>query len=79
MGRIIQKEGRDQLQEFAPDGDWGSVGAPNCEGLTPEEFQMLDFSKIDLSEAFGDISPLPADQIQNNVQGAITDFQNKVQ
>lgn len=40
---------------------------------------MLDFSEIDLSEMFGDIAPLPAAQMQNDVQGAINDFQNKVQ
>ncbi|MFH1019100.1 MAG: conjugal transfer protein TraN [Pseudomonadota bacterium] len=44
MGRIIQEQGRGQLQQFKPDGNWGSTGAPNCEGFRPEEFQMLDFS-----------------------------------
>jgi hypothetical protein len=79
MGRIIHEQGRVQLQQFNPNGNWGSAGAPNCEGLTPEAFQMLDFSEIDLSEMFGDIAPLPAAQMQNDVQGAINDFQNRVQ
>jgi len=79
MGRIIHEQGRIQLQKFNPNGNWGSTGSPNCEGFTPEEFQMLDFSQIDLSEMFGDIVPLPAAQMQNDVQGAINDFQNKVQ
>jgi len=78
MGRIIQEQGRDQLLQFAPNGNWGSAEAPNCEGLTPEEFQMLDFSRIDLSGMFGDLAPLPSVQVQTNVQGALNDFQNKV-
>jgi hypothetical protein len=79
MGRIIHEQGRVQLQQFNPNDNWGSAGAPKCEGLTPEEFQMLDFSEIGLSEMFGDIAPLPAAQMQNDVQGAINDFQNKAQ
>lgn len=78
MGRIIQEQGRGQLQQFNPDGNWGSTGAPNCEGFTPEEFQMLDFSQIDLSEMFGNISPLPAPQLQNDVKSAVEEFQSKV-
>ena len=66
-------------RQFNPNGNWGSAKAPNCEGFTPEEFQMLDFSQIDLSEVFADIEPLPASQMENDVQGAINDFQNRVQ
>ena len=29
---------------------WGSVDSPNCAGFTPAELQLIDFSKIDLSE-----------------------------
>jgi len=79
LGRIIHEQGRIQLQKFNPNGNWGSTESPTCEGFTPEEFQMLDFSQIDLSEAFGDIEPLPASQMQNNVQGSVDDFQNRVQ
>ncbi|MBU0908506.1 MAG: conjugal transfer protein TraN, partial [Proteobacteria bacterium] len=79
LGRIIHEQGRIQLRKFNPNGNWGSAKAPNCEGFTPEEFQMLDFSQIDFSEVFGDIEPLPASQMQNNVQGVINDFQNRLQ
>jgi hypothetical protein len=47
MARIIQEQGRSQLQSFS---GWGSVGAPDCRGFTVEEFSHLDFSRIDLSE-----------------------------
>ncbi|MFZ5759833.1 MAG: conjugal transfer protein TraN [Thermodesulfobacteriota bacterium] len=78
LGRIIHEQGRMQLQKFNPNGNWGSARSPNCEGFTPEEFQMLDFSKMDFSEVFGDIVPLPAALMENDVQGAINDFQNKM-
>ena len=34
---------------------WGEAKSPNCKGFTPEEFQKIDFSKLDLSEFYGDL------------------------
>ncbi len=79
MARIVHEQGRAQLQKFAPDGKWGSPEDPNCEGFTPEEFQMLDFSQIDLSELFGDIIPVPTTEVQTDVQDAINRFQENLQ
>ena len=45
LARIIHEQGRPQLGI-----DWGTPTSPNCRGFTAEEFQKLDFSKIDLSE-----------------------------
>lgn len=39
---------------------------------------MLDFSEIDPSEMFGDITPLPSARMQEKVHGAINDFQGRV-
>lgn len=50
LGRIINEQGRTQLNK-----GWGDPKSPNCKGFTPEEFQKLDFSKLDLSEFFGDL------------------------
>jgi conjugal transfer mating pair stabilization protein TraN len=49
LGRIIHEGGRPQLQSF--------VGVPetNCRGFYPEEFQYLDFSKIEMDEYYGDL------------------------
>ncbi|MDO3377086.1 conjugal transfer protein TraN [Geoalkalibacter halelectricus] len=55
LARIIHEQGRPQLKSFGPDGGWGHAQSPNCRGFTPEEFQMLDFARIDLSEYFGHI------------------------
>jgi hypothetical protein len=51
LARIINEQGRPQL-----DKDWGSPKEPNCRGFTPDEFQKLDFSKMDLSEFYKDLS-----------------------
>ena len=45
LEKVIQVEGRKQLGM-----NFGSGGKPNCRGLTIEEIQRLDFSKMDFSE-----------------------------
>lgn len=74
LGRIIHEQGRAQLQQFNPNGDWGGPESPNCRGFTPEEFQMLDFSKIDLVEYFADIKTKATQEIQQNMEGKIHDY-----
>ncbi|EKD40852.1 MAG: hypothetical protein ACD_74C00152G0011 [uncultured bacterium] len=79
FGRIIQEQGRPQLKKFAPDGNWGTPEAPNCEGFTPEEFQMLDFSKIDLSELFGDLNPISQINVESKIENAVGGYIDKIQ
>ncbi len=63
LGRIIQEQGRPQLKSF--NGNlWGTAKKPMCRGFTPEEFQALDFSKIDLSEYYADIEARAQSDIQ---------------
>lgn len=45
LARIFNEQGRQQIGK-----GWGSGESPNCSGFTTEEFQKLDFSKMDLSE-----------------------------
>lgn len=54
LARIIHEQGRPQLVGFGVDS-WGNPKNPNCRGFLPEEFQALDFNKIDLSEYIEDI------------------------
>jgi conjugal transfer mating pair stabilization protein TraN len=65
LARIIQEQGRPQIKAYYYNNpsrgdpssmDWGSAKNPNCRGFTSVEFQVLDFSKIDLSEFFGDMN-----------------------
>ena len=54
LAKVIHEQGRPQLKSFA-NSPFGSASNPNCRGFTPEEFQNLDFSKIDLSEWYSEI------------------------
>ncbi|EPS03611.1 hypothetical protein J432_0788 [Campylobacter jejuni subsp. jejuni HN-CJD07035] len=77
LGRIFNEQGCPQLGK-----GWGSEEGPQCKGFTPEEFQKLDFSEIDLSEFIADIvgsfdtGKIQADsvkiqeKIQNNIENA---------
>ncbi|MBN2570066.1 MAG: conjugal transfer protein TraN [Deltaproteobacteria bacterium] len=74
LGRIIQEQGREQLQNFQPGGNWGSAESPNCVGFTPEQFAMIDFSRIDLSEFVGDIQGQIKTNIEEGMENKIDDF-----
>ncbi|WP_196800659.1 conjugal transfer protein TraN [Thioalkalivibrio sp. ALMg11] len=50
LARIINVQGRPQIGK-----SWGSPGSQDCSGFSPEEFQQLDFSQIDMSEFYNDI------------------------
>lgn len=71
MARIIQEQGRNQLKSI---GGWGDHEAPNCRGFTPEEFQALDFSKIDLSEYYSDLVHKMQGTVQADIKGKVNDF-----
>jgi len=77
LSRMVHEQGRQQLQ-----GDissWGDPEDPNCRGFTPEEFQMLDFSRIDLSEWCGDIETKAQDQIESEMQESIEDHYDEIE
>ncbi|MFY9270806.1 MAG: conjugal transfer protein TraN [Candidatus Manganitrophaceae bacterium] len=78
LGRILQEQGRPQLQAFAPDGQWdldtGDGISPNCAGYSPTQLQMLDFSRINLSEYFGDIQPRSQNGIENTMGNQVNEF-----
>ena len=70
LGRIIQEQGRPLLIAFNQVG-WGTPKNPYCRGFTPEEFQALDFSKMDLSEYYSDIEARTQSQIQIDMEERI--------
>jgi conjugal transfer mating pair stabilization protein TraN len=77
LGRIIQEQGRKQLKAFQDaNGNpyWGSPESPNCRGFTPEEFQSLDFSKMDLSEYFADITTKANAAIQQDMRNNVQNY-----
>jgi type-F conjugative transfer system mating-pair stabilization protein TraN len=48
--KAFQEQGRKQIHL-----GWGKAKKPLCRGFTIEEIQRIDFSKLDLSEAFEDL------------------------
>ncbi|WP_084385027.1 conjugal transfer protein TraN [Novosphingobium naphthalenivorans] len=73
LGRIIQEQGRPQLIAFNTIG-WGTPKNPYCRGFTPEEFQALDFSKMDLSEYYSDIEARTQSEIQIDMEERINAY-----
>ncbi|MBL0702147.1 MAG: conjugal transfer protein TraN [Desulfosarcina sp.] len=74
LGRIINEQGRSQLKNFGADGGWDSPKNPNCRGFTTDEFQMLNFSLIDLSEWYSDITTKPVEEVQNSMKEKMDRF-----
>lgn len=72
LAKIIHEQGRSQLSTF-PDG-FGDLDSPNCRGFSPEEFQALDFSLIDLSEYYDDISHASQETMQDTIQQGVERF-----
>ncbi|MFQ5728965.1 MAG: conjugal transfer protein TraN [Waddliaceae bacterium] len=56
LARVFQEQSRVQLNI-----GWGSPDHPNCSGLHVNELSRLDFSKIDLSEAYEETQQRTAD------------------
>lgn len=62
IGRIIRVAARDQLGL-----GFGRPELADCSGLTPEQFQHLDFSKVDFSELYQDIKNKQKVQLADKV------------
>lgn len=71
LARILQEQGRSQLRI-----EWGSGENPQCRGFTPEEFQKLDISKMDLNEVFEDIklNAVNMTVVTENIKNKVNDI-----
>jgi conjugal transfer mating pair stabilization protein TraN len=58
------------LKAFSTIG-WGTAREPYCRGFTPEEFQALDFSRMDLSEYYTEIEARAQSEIQIEMKDKI--------
>jgi hypothetical protein len=74
LARIIQEQGRPQLGK-----GWGDPKSPDCSGFTIDEFQKLDFSKIDFSEWINMIVGQETANLQNNLPNQTQDMQQNIQ
>ncbi|MBD8109010.1 type-F conjugative transfer system mating-pair stabilization protein TraN [Erwinia persicina] len=63
LAQIVQQQGRSWQLGIG----FGSGKSPDCRGITPEELQKIDFSKVDFSAFYDDLnsgSDIPADNNQ---------------
>ncbi|UXK14276.1 type-F conjugative transfer system mating-pair stabilization protein TraN (plasmid) [Erwinia pyrifoliae] len=63
LAQIVQQQGRSWQLGIG----FGSGNSPDCRGITPEELQKIDFSKVDFSAFYDDLnsgSDIPADNNQ---------------
>lgn len=72
LARFVHEQGRGQIGI-----SWGSAESPNCRGFTPEEFQKLDFSKIDLTGAF-DMPEINQTDLSNKINNTVNNFKNMI-
>jgi len=77
LGRIIQEQGRPQLRAFNAN-PWGTARNPMCRGFTPEEFQALDFSRMDLSEYYADIENRSPSEIKIDMEERVDAYLNAI-
>jgi len=71
LARIINEQGRVQIGK-----SWGAAQSPNCSGFTADEFALIDFSTVDLSEF---VSEIMASVKMPNISGMSQDVQGSVQ
>lgn len=72
LARIIHEQGRPQLKTGI--NTWGTPEAPLCRGFTPEEFQSVDFGKVDLTEYINEVQKTATDEIQKSMSNITSDF-----
>jgi len=69
LARIIHEQGRVQLGM-----NWGSAQNPNCDSITIDQLQSLDFSQIDFSEFYADAMDKVSSPSDNELQGLIENY-----
>jgi len=74
LARIIQEQGRPQIGK-----GWGHPKNPDCSGFTIDEFQKLDFSKIDFSEWIDVIVGESTNRLRNDLQNRTQNMQENIQ
>lgn len=65
--RMIQEQARAQIGL-----GWGTPKKPICRGLTIEELQRVDFSKLDLSEFFAEVAARFKSQDMNEIKEKVS-------
>lgn len=73
LARVVQEQGRKQLGI-----KWGSIDHPRCRGLTVQELQAIDFTKLDLTEVVEEMK-VDSKEYEKSLRGRIQPLQSKIQ
>lgn len=71
FGLIVQTQGRPLLADGPP---WGVPKAPNCTGLSPSEFEMLDFDRMDFSGMYDNVTYPDMNTLSQGAEDKIHEF-----
>ena len=71
LARVVQEQARTQLFTLHT---WGTPERPLCRGFTPEEFQMIDWAGIDLSEFEREIEAQTSGEVTERMRQKLEDF-----
>jgi conjugal transfer mating pair stabilization protein TraN len=74
LANIIQQQTR--ANQGLPFSGWGSATSPDCIGFTPQQFQSINFSNINLSAFYSSIEIPAASSVQNSAVNAINKFKS---
>jgi len=69
LAEIIQYQAR--ANQGIPAPNFGSPQSPNCEGFTPQQFQSINFSKINLDAFYSSIETNVSSSISNASTNAV--------
>ncbi|MHB1702829.1 MAG: conjugal transfer protein TraN [bacterium] len=76
LANIIQQQTR--AAQSLPISGWGSAQSPNCIGYTPQQFQAINFSQINLSAFYNSIEQQTSSVISNAATNAVNKFQQSL-
>ena len=76
LANIIQQQTR--AMQGLPISGWGTPTSPNCIGYTPQQFQAINFSKINLSAFYNSIEQQTSSVISNAATNAVNKFQQSL-
>jgi conjugal transfer mating pair stabilization protein TraN len=76
LANIIQQQTR--ANQGLPISGWGSATSPDCIGFTPQQFQSINFSQVNLSAFYNSIEIPAANGVQNEASNAVNKFQQSL-
>ncbi|MHB1680007.1 MAG: conjugal transfer protein TraN [bacterium] len=76
LANIIQQQTR--AAQGLPISGWGTAQSPNCIGYTPQQFQAINFSKINLSAFYNSIMQQTSSEISGAATNAVNKFQSSM-